>query len=230
MEVVKIMQIRYMRAFTLIELLIVVAIIAILAAIAVPNFLEAQTRAKVSRLAADLRSLRTAIEAYIVDNNRYPETDTGADLPLAGAGPIRLTTPIAYITSMPKSPFLEDMLGNPGTPQHAVINNWPLYIRAILGNISGSTVSGTGIDGNYALDRAVYLYEGDQTEPRRLAGHWALKSVGPDGIDNRDGAQLPYGPQTSVDQARVYDPTNGTISAGDIMVYSDEQGLAGRNI
>jgi prepilin-type N-terminal cleavage/methylation domain-containing protein len=55
--------------FTLIELLIVVAIIAILAAIAVPNFLEAQTRSKVSRVKTDMRSLATAIEAYAVDNN-----------------------------------------------------------------------------------------------------------------------------------------------------------------
>src|SRR5687767_11253654 len=60
------------RAFTLIELLIVVAIIAILAAIAVPNFLEAQTRAKVSRARADMRTEATALEMYRLDSNMYP--------------------------------------------------------------------------------------------------------------------------------------------------------------
>src|SRR5437773_12166494 len=63
---------RERNAFTLIELLIVVAIIAILAAIAVPNFLEAQTRAKVSRVKSDLRSYATAVESYTVDNNKVP--------------------------------------------------------------------------------------------------------------------------------------------------------------
>ena len=53
--------------FTLIELLIVVAIIAILAAIAVPNFLEAQTRAKVARVRADMRSLATALIGESLD-------------------------------------------------------------------------------------------------------------------------------------------------------------------
>ena len=58
------------RAFTLIDLLIVVAIIAILAAIAVPNFLEAQTRSKISRAKADMRTMATALESYLVDNNK----------------------------------------------------------------------------------------------------------------------------------------------------------------
>src|SRR5689334_15687009 len=52
------------KGFTLIELLIVVAIIAILAGIAVPNFLEAQVRYKVTRSLAEMRTIATASEIY----------------------------------------------------------------------------------------------------------------------------------------------------------------------
>ena len=57
--------------FTLIELLIVVAIIGILAAIAVPNFMNAQIRAKVARTKGDLKAVATALETYRVDKNAY---------------------------------------------------------------------------------------------------------------------------------------------------------------
>jgi len=77
------------KGFTLIELLIVVAIIAILAAIAVPNFLEAQVRSKVSRAQSDMRSLATAIESYMVDNNNFP-------VAVANAGNLTLPAGTAF--------------------------------------------------------------------------------------------------------------------------------------
>ncbi len=88
-------------AFTLIELLIVVAIIGILAAIAVPNFLNAQIRAKVARVEAELRTCSTALESYRLDQNYYPYYLNSKDLePAPHFLPVRLTTPIAYMPSL----------------------------------------------------------------------------------------------------------------------------------
>ena len=98
------------RAFTLIELLIVVAIIAILAAIAVPNFLEAQVRAKTSRVRSDMRTVAVAMESYRLDNtahaphDRHFGTGTLRINPVA-KGQYPLTTPVAYITTTPQDPF-----------------------------------------------------------------------------------------------------------------------------
>lgn len=90
--------------FTLIELLIVVAIIAILAAIAIPNFLAAQTRAKVSRQKAGMASAMTAVEAYAVDNSVYPPMRYWSSK-WCYEFPIEVTTPIAYMTSRPLDIF-----------------------------------------------------------------------------------------------------------------------------
>jgi len=94
------------KAFTLIELLIVVAIIAILAAIAVPNFLEAQVRAKVSRVQGDMRTIHLACECYFVDFNNYPRRNS--KLPPGCWWQSQLTTPIAYVTSCCNDPFCID--------------------------------------------------------------------------------------------------------------------------
>ena len=102
---------RSRRAFTLIELLIVVAIIGILAAIAVPNFLNAQTRSKVSRAVSDLKTLETAMEMYRIDNGQYvpagsPRVPGWVDSWCPNEVRFyRMTTPIAYIASVPRDPF-----------------------------------------------------------------------------------------------------------------------------
>lgn len=183
------------RGFTLIELLVVVAIIAILAAIAIPNMLEAQTRAKVARAKADLRTIVTAIETYRIDNNHYPTyhysvtsarefhvggvvTSIGVSPPFDGRNP--LTTPISYITSMPQDPFLASKNG-PSEVREYLYVNWDYALLKAAAEPGWLPI--------FTFTRNVY-------------GPYRLHSRGPD----REG------PNTGI----PYDPTNGTTSEGDI--------------
>jgi len=100
-------------AFTLIELLIVVSIIALLALIAVPNLLEAQVRAKIARVRNDMRALATALEAYRTEYDGYPDF---IDIEAFGALQMRaLTTPQAFIATLPADPFLPPIAPEPFT-------------------------------------------------------------------------------------------------------------------
>jgi general secretion pathway protein G len=88
--------------FTLIELLIVVAIIGIIAGIAIPNFLGARTKARVTRAFADMRAIADALEMYYVDNTTYPAVPDEEGDPIPGLSP-------TYMTSQPNDPFSGDV-------------------------------------------------------------------------------------------------------------------------
>ena len=184
------------QAFTLIEVLIVVAVIAILAAIAVPNFLEAQTRAKIARVQNDLRAAATALEAYHLDYNAYPAYGSPFDEDEGNRGgprnaveaylPIRLTSPVAYLSSLPKTPFPEE------NAHRGFENETYRY-----------------------FNRAEFFL----LEPSGAPIEWPEKLLGFFGSEGaaKEWEVFSYGPDRSSDDGAVsYDPTNGTISKGDL--------------
>lgn len=205
------------KGFTLIEILIVGSIIAILASIATPNFLEAQMRAKVSRAKADQYALATALEAYRVDNNHYPICEYGfldgryfpeelePELPL-----YVLTTPVAYIHELPQDVFPNEFYRYASFLERQFHYRYysPWWIQMIS-------------------DDAPQFVQGRQPVAR-----WALVSSGPD-MDNTEGQWLLYGLEVmrqvpvidagyggsypTGENSALYDPTNGVVSAGDIV-------------
>ena len=61
------------RAFTLVEMLLVITIIGILAALVVPKMMGRSEQARQAAAHADLSSIKTALDAFEVDNGYYPK-------------------------------------------------------------------------------------------------------------------------------------------------------------
>jgi len=88
------------RGFTLIELMIVVAIIGILAAIAIPNFLNYQRRARTSEARTNLGGIRTSQVAFFAERNCYPTVvPEGIAAPAANATSASIAWPGAAVVA-----------------------------------------------------------------------------------------------------------------------------------
>ena len=87
------------KGFTLIELMIVVAIIGILAAIAIPNFMKFQCRAKQSEAKVLLSGLYTAEIAYFGEFNRYKLTGAEVGFTPASTPKVYKTTKITIVSA-----------------------------------------------------------------------------------------------------------------------------------
>lgn len=63
--------------FTLIEMLVVIVIIGVLAAVVAPRFFGRTDDAKIAAARAQISNFALALDAYQLDNGRYPTTDQG---------------------------------------------------------------------------------------------------------------------------------------------------------
>ncbi|HUT56439.1 MAG TPA: type II secretion system major pseudopilin GspG [Phycisphaerae bacterium] len=71
------MSLRWVGAFTLIELLLVLVILTTLAALVVPRFTKRSEQAKITAARADIANIEVAMDAFEVDCGRYPSTEEG---------------------------------------------------------------------------------------------------------------------------------------------------------
>lgn len=220
------------RGFTLIELLIVIAIILILISIALPNFLEAQIRAKVVNSQGELRSLETAIVSYSLDHKRHMAD--GSELAQAGFNVTsegdrfvysQLTTPSTYLKAIPVDEFnsadraVDD--AGAGAGSRNVNNNVYRFYSARWRCLASGHKSPSALGEACSASNSRGVVNSYPFDPdAAFAGKWIVVSPGPD-RSHGYGEWVMYKPQIQYGNPRIYSPTNGTVSYGDLARYGN---------
>ncbi|MBN2327205.1 MAG: prepilin-type N-terminal cleavage/methylation domain-containing protein [Candidatus Omnitrophica bacterium] len=196
------------KGFTLIELLIVVAIIGILAAIAVPNFMNAQVRAKIARVQSELRSVADACEIYRNDHSQYPYPKLSQYIEKSGVHTdvnivkalLELTTPVAYMSSVNfPDPFFKTGEGN-----------WNSSVVAY------SSYTYVNYGGRWGKSWAQNIH----------TDAFGLCSFGPDKWDSGGVWPVVQRAQNApISWEIIYTVSNGLYSKGDIVRYGGDHGF-----
>jgi general secretion pathway protein G len=98
--------------FTLIELLLVMMIIAILAAVVVPKFAGQSEKARIAAAQHDVSTIKTQLDAFEIQNGRYPTAEEGLNALVVNPGNLPNWT--RYLDKLPMDPW-----------QHAYIYHFP---------------------------------------------------------------------------------------------------------
>lgn len=215
------------RGFSLVELLIVVLIISILAAIAVPNFLDAQVRAKLAKSKSGMKTLDFAIKMLQVDRGvmlldhqdvgsgwgkkRIEEVFFGVgDHYMQGGSFSPLTTPVAYLIKIPQDPFIQNH-----------VNIITAYTASLIGqpnkNFGYHDYDWEEYRGRHLI---THIYQSAnkpyQTSIKLLQGDYIISGVGPYNLLSLGEVDLYITGQL------IYNITNGVMSFGNIICTSQE--------
>ena len=195
------------KGFTLVELLIVLSIIMILAMVAAPKAIESKLLSKLTQVSQDQRLIQAAVDAYFQDYGGYPrDQDSAWPHPVAGEqdGYTQLTSPIRYLSAIPKDPF--------GIPYP---NRLGTSIEGGSGSDELSNFGGTshGACGTVSSTKTLYRNPAVRMWGSSTCIHaYLIIGVGPDQEDSTSGNDnFPYSTVLN-----SYSPTNGTESNGDI--------------